>query len=100
MNSSRSPSSTPDVSEVRMPVRVGIERRNPHQPMHAGLGLQPAIGVMTADLDGGRFDAGLFTLRLFQVFDLETMLFGPARIHTQQHRGPVLALGAAGAGVH
>ena len=83
-----------------MPARVGIERRYPHQPVHAGLGLQPAIGVVAADLDGGGFDAGLFALRLFQIFDLEAVLFGPARVHAQQHRGPVLALGAAGAGMN
>ncbi len=39
-------------------------------------------------------------MRLFQIFDLEAVLLGPARIHAQQHLGPVLALGAAGAGVH
>ena len=38
--------------------------------------------------------------RLFEIFDLEAVLLGPARIHAQQHRGPVLALGAAGAGMH
>ena len=36
---------------------------------------------------------------LFQIFDLEAVLLGPARVHAQQHRGPVLALGAAGAGM-
>jgi len=55
---------------------------------------------VTADLDSGGLDAGLFTLRLFQIFDLEAVLFGPARVHAQQHRGPVLALGTAGAGVN
>ena len=67
--------------------------------MHAGLGLEPAIGVVAADLDGGGFDAGFLALRLFQIFDLEAVLFGPARVHAQQHRGPVLAFGAAGAGM-
>ncbi len=67
--------------------------------MHAALGLQPAIGVVAGDLDGRRFDAGFFTLRLFEILDLEAVLFSPARIHAQQHRGPVLALGAAGAGM-
>ena len=38
--------------------------------------------------------------RLLQIFDLEAVLLGPARVHAQQHRGPVLALGAAGAGVN
>ena len=28
------------------------------------------------------------------------MRFGPARVHAQQHLGPVLRLGAAGAGIH
>ena len=67
--------------------------------MHARLGLQPAIGVVTRDLDGGGFDAGFFALRLFEIFDLEAVLLGPARIHAQQHLGPVLALGAARAGM-
>jgi hypothetical protein len=68
--------------------------------MHAAFGLQPAIGVVAGDLDGGGFDAGFFALGLFEIFDLEAVLFGPARVHAQQHRGPVLALGAAGAGMY
>ena len=32
--------------------------------------------------------------------DLVAVLLGPARVHAKQHAGPVLALGAAGAGVH
>ena len=88
-----------DRRKRRMPSRVGIERRYPHQPVYAGFGLEPAIGVVTADLDGGGFDAGLFTLGFFQIFDLETVLFRPARVHAQQHRGPVLALGSAGPGM-
>ena len=54
---------------------------------------------MALDLDGGGFDAGLFALGLFEVLDLEAVLLGPARVHAQQHLGPVLALGAAGAGM-
>ena len=38
--------------------------------------------------------------RLFDVLDLEAVLLGPAHIHAHEHTGPVLALGAAGAGVH
>jgi hypothetical protein len=77
-----------------------IERRYPHQPVHARFGFQPAIGVVAADLDGGGLDAGLFALRLLQILDLEATLLGPARIHAQEHRGPVLALGSPGAGVN
>ena len=35
----------------------------------------------------------------FHDFDLELPALGPARVHAQQDVGPVLALGAAGAGV-
>ena len=34
------------------------------------------------------------------ILDLVAVLLGPARVHAQQHVGPVLALGAAGAGMH
>ncbi len=37
---------------------------------------------------------------LFQIFDLEAVFFRPARVHAQQHRGPVLALGTTGAGMN
>ena len=83
-----------------MPSRVGIERGYPNQPMHAAFGLQPSIGVVTTDLNGGGFDAGFFTLRLFEIFDLEAVLLGPARIHAQQHFRPILAFGAASTGMN
>ena len=37
--------------------------------------------------------------RLLDVVDLEAVLLGPAHVHAQQHVGPILALGAAGAGM-
>ena len=42
---------------------------------------------------------GLFALGLLDPVDLVAVLLGPARIHAQQHVGPVLAFGAAGAGM-
>ena len=82
-----------------MAARVGIERRNAHQPMHAGLGLEPAIGVLALDQDGRRFDAGLFAFALLEQLPLVAVRLGPARVHAQQHRGPILAFGAARAGM-
>ena len=67
--------------------------------MHAGLGLQPAIGVRAADLQRRRLDAGLLALALLQQLHLVAVLLGPAHVHAHQHLGPVLRLGAAGAGV-
>ena len=49
---------------------------------------------MVADLMPASSPVGLF-----DPFDLVAVLLGPARIHAQQHVGPVLALGAAGAGM-
>jgi hypothetical protein len=54
---------------------------------------------VAGDLDGRRFDAGLFAVVDFQHLDLEFPPFGPARIHPEQHVGPVLALGTPCPGV-
>jgi hypothetical protein len=82
-----------------VPAGIGVERRDAHQPVHAVLALEPAIGVVALHLDGGRLDASFFAACFLQVFDLVAVLLGPARVHAQQHVGPVLALGAAGAGM-
>ena len=89
----------PDAGERRVAARVAVIGRDAHQPVHAGFGLQPAIGVVALDQHGRRLDARLFAVMDFQHLDLEAAALGPARVHAQQHRGPVLALGAAGAGV-
>ena len=89
-----------DLGERGMAPRIGVERRDAHQAVHAVLGLQPAIGVVALDLDRRRLDAGLFALGLFDVIDLVTVLLRPAHIHAQQHRRPVLALSTAGTGVN
>ena len=46
-----------------------------------------------------RLDAGALAFALFEPLDLVAMRFRPAHIHAHEHAGPVLALGAAGAGV-
>ncbi|GIX14962.1 MAG: hypothetical protein KatS3mg118_2921 [Paracoccaceae bacterium] len=63
------------------------------------LGLQPAIGVGPDDLDGRGLDARLLARLLSVSVDLVACALGPAGVHAQQHLGPVLGLGAAGAGV-
>ena len=50
-------------------------------------------------LDRDRLDAGLLARALLDPFELVAVRLGPARVHAQQHLGPVLGLGAAGAGV-
>jgi hypothetical protein len=52
------------------------------------------------DLQRGRLDARLFAVVQFDDLYLVALLFGPAGVHAHQHRRPVLALGAACAGVN
>ncbi len=83
-----------------MPARVGVERRNAHQPMHAGFGLRPAMRIMALDEQRAGFDARFVAGRLLDDLDLEFVALGPAGIHAKQHARPVAALGAAGPGVN
>ena len=85
--------------ERGVPPRVGVERRDAHQPVHADFRLQQAVGVLAVDLEGDRLDARAFALQPVGDHGLEALALGPAQVHAQQHLGPVLAFGAAGAGV-
>ena len=82
-------------NDVLAPV-AGVERRLANQPMHAALGLEIAVGKVALDLHRGALDAGLFTGR--HVDDRGAVLapLRPARVHAQQHLGPVLTLGPTG----
>ncbi len=82
-----------------MAARIRIERRNAHEAMNAGFGLQPAVRVVALDDDGRRLDAGLVAGGLFDDLDVELVALAPAHVHAQQHARPVAALGAAGAGM-
>ena len=68
--------------------------------MHAALAGQLPKGVLADDGEGGGLDAGLFAVLEVVDLGLEALLLGPAQVHAHQHLGPVLALGAAGAGMH
>ncbi len=87
----------PNRRKRRMPPRLAVERRDADQPMNTRLGLQPAIGVVPLDEHSGALDAGFFTIMNLEQLDLVAMLLGPARVHAQEHVGPVLVIGAAGA---
>ncbi len=49
--------------------------------MHAGLGAQPAIGVIAAEVDGAALDAGDFAVADFLDLGLEAALIAPAQVH-------------------
>ena len=85
--------------ERRVPARRLVERRDAHQPVDAGFGRQQAERVVAVDHDRGALDAGLVARLVVDELALEAAALAPAQVHAQQHLGPVLRLGAAGARV-
>ncbi len=89
----------PDGREARVAARGAVIGRDADQPVHARLRFQPAIGVVALDENGRRLDARFLAVMALDELDLVAALFGPARVHAEQHLRPVLAFGAAGAGM-
>ena len=67
--------------------------------MHALLGAEEPVGVLARGAERRRLDAGLLPRAGLEQLDLEAAPLGPAHQHAQHHLGPVLGVGAAGAGV-
>jgi len=67
--------------------------------VHAGLGAEPPVRVLAAQVDRRALDARHLAGRLLEHVDRVTVLLAPPQVHAQQHLGPVLRLGAAGAGL-
>ena len=82
-----------------LPAGVGIKGRHPDQPVDAVLALQKAVGVLALDGDGRGFDARLVAVLIVQDLIGEVVALRPAGVHPVEHLGPVLGLGAAGAGM-
>ncbi len=89
----------PDAGEGGVAARLAVEGRDAHQAVDAGFGLQPAVGGGPDDLERRRLDAGLLAVVDLQRLDLVAALLAEAGVHAHQHRRPILAFGAAGAGV-
>jgi hypothetical protein len=79
--------------------RVRIIGADPDQAVHPAFGLGIAIGVLALDQQSRRLDARLLAGMIVDQLDLHAVALGPARVHALQHLGPVLAFGAAGAGI-
>ena len=88
-----------DAGERRLAAVGGVERRQADEPVHALLGGVEAVGVLALGAEGRRLDAGLLPRARLEQLDLEAAPLGPAHHHAQDHLGPVLGVGAAGAGV-
>ena len=84
-------------SERSVTPRVGVERRDAHQPVNAGLGFQITIGIVACHIESNTLHARFFTRLIIENFLLVAAPVAPAEIHAQQDFRPVLGLGAAGA---
>ena len=78
-----------------MTTTTGVERALTYQAVNAGFGTQPAVGVVTNDLDGDGLNASHFAFRLFDNLGFKATRFSPAQIHAHQHAGPVLRFSTA-----
>ncbi len=73
-----------------------IERRNPHEPVHAFLRFQIAIGIIAFDQHRDTLDAGLVARQIVEQLDFEAALLRPAACTSGSSiSAPVLRLRAA-----
>src|ERR1019366_2813083 len=77
-----------------------VERRDAYQAVHTDLADQQPIGVLAIDAEGCRLDARLVAWLILIELRGETLALRPAQVHAHQHFGPILRLGAAGAGMN
>ena len=76
-----------------------VERRLAHEPVDAALGLVGAVRVLALDGHRRRLEACLLPRARLDELGLVAAVGRPAQVHPQHHLGPVLRVGAAGAGV-
>ena len=67
--------------------------------MHARLGGHQSVGVVAGERHRHALDTGLLAGLEVDDLALEAATLRPFRVHAQEHLGPVLRLGAAGAGM-
>jgi hypothetical protein len=85
-----------DAGEGGVPAGLGVEGRDPNQAVHALLGVEIPVGVLSRDTDGGAPDSSFLPLLKVQDLGLQPAALGPAQVHAQQHLRPVTGIGAAG----
>src|SRR5689334_13846756 len=83
--------------EAGVAARVGVERRNPYQPVYADFALQQAVRVLAIHFESGALDPRAFALQAVRNHGLKALAFSPAQVHAKQHLRPILAFGPAGA---
>ena len=76
-----------------------VKRGDADKPVYAVLTLEEAVGIFALDHYRCALDAGLVPVEIVHDPDLIAVAVSPHVVHTVEHRGPVLRLGAAGTGV-
>ena len=76
-----------------------VERRLADEPVDAALGLVGAVSVLALDRHRGRLEPRLLARARLDELRLVAAVGRPAQVHPEHHLGPVLRVGAAGAGV-
>src|SRR6185369_13374521 len=79
---------------------IAVEGRYSYKTVNSSLGLEIAVGVFTGDGEGAALHAGLIAGLIFGNLGSPPLAFAVAEIHPQEHLGPVLGLGPAGAGIY
>ena len=85
--------------EGRVAAVLGIERGHPDEAVDSRLDAQAAVRMVALDLERGALDPRFLRGLAVQKLDLEPPAPGPADVHFEEHLGPVLGVGPAGAGV-
>jgi hypothetical protein len=85
-----------DEGECRLAPLLGVEGADPHEPVDAALGAQPAVRGAALDGEGDALQAGLLALGAVEDLGVEPVSLGPPKVHSEQHLGPVRGLGPAG----
>ena len=88
-----------DRRERGVPPLRRVERGDAHEPVHAHLPLEVAVGVIADHVQRRALEARLFPVLPLDQLGLPAPLLREAQVHAQQHLRPVLRLRAAGAGV-
>ena len=82
-----------------LPLARRVEGRDADQTVHAVFAAEPAVGILTVDLDGHGLDARHIAVQVVKNLDGIALALCPAGVHAVQHGAPVTGLRAAGARV-
>jgi len=83
----------------RVPPRVGIERRDPHQPVRPRFGLQKTVCIRAFHEEGHPAEPRAVAGQDVRDVGLEPFGFRPAAIHPQQHVHPIARFGPSRPGM-